>query len=62
MGYGAMGYGVMVLHDTENCALAYGAMQYNYGALGLSAMQKDQIIKILQIQFILYSNFRKGSI
>jgi hypothetical protein len=67
-----MGYGVMVLRDAENCnkvmapchhgALAYGAMQYNHGALGLGAVQKDQIVKNLQIRFILCSSFRKGSI
>jgi hypothetical protein len=44
----AMGYGVMVLHDAKNCnkvivpceygALAYGAIQYNYGALRLGAV------------------------
>jgi hypothetical protein len=68
----AMGYGVMVLHDAKNCnkviapydhgALAYGAMQYNHGALELGAVQNGQIVKFLQIQFILYSSFRKGSI
>jgi hypothetical protein len=70
--HGAMGYGAMVLHDAENCnkvmapcdhgALAYGAMQYNHGALGLGAVQKGQIVKFLQIRFILCSSFRKGSI
>jgi hypothetical protein len=55
MGYGAMVTlpGAMVLHDAENynkviapCdhgALAYGAMQYNHGVLGLGAVQKGQI-------------------
>jgi hypothetical protein len=67
--YGAMGYGAMVLYNTENCnevmtpcdhgALANGAMQYNHGALRLGAVQKGQIVKILQIRFILYLNFRK---
>jgi hypothetical protein len=48
--HGAMGYGVMVLHDAENynkvmapCdhgALANGAMQYNHGALRLGTVQK----------------------
>jgi hypothetical protein len=70
--HGAMGYGAMVLHDAENCnkvmapcdhgALAYGAMQYNHGALGLGAVQKGQIVKFLQIRFILCSSFRKRSI
>jgi hypothetical protein len=70
--HGAMGYTAMVLYDTENCnkvmapcdhgALAYGAMQYNHSALGLSAVQKGQIVKFLQIRFILCSSFRKGSI
>jgi hypothetical protein len=75
--HGTIGYGAMVLHDAENCnkvmapcdhgalaygALAYGAMQYNHGALELGAVQKDQIVKFLQIRFILYSSFRKGSI
>jgi hypothetical protein len=55
--HGAMGYGAMVLHDAENynkvmapCdhgALAYGAMQYNHGALGLDAVQNGQIVKFL---------------
>jgi hypothetical protein len=54
----------MILHGTENCnkvmascdyaALAYGAMQYNHGVQRLDAVQKGQIIKKLQIQFILY--------
>jgi hypothetical protein len=67
--HGVMGYGAMVLHDAENCnkimapcnhgALAYGAMQYNYGALELGVVQKGQIVKFLQIRFILCSNFRK---
>jgi hypothetical protein len=58
-----MGYGVMVLHGAENCnkvmvlcdhgALACGAMQYNHGALGLGVVQKGQIVKFLQIWFIL---------
>jgi hypothetical protein len=70
--HGAMRYGAMVLHDAENCnkvmapcdhgALAYGAMQYNHGALELGAVQKGQIVKFLQIRFILCSSFRKGSI
>jgi hypothetical protein len=70
--HGAMGYGAMVLHDVENynkvmasCdhgALAYDAMQYNHGALELDAVQKGQIVKFLQIRFILYSSFRKVSI
>jgi hypothetical protein len=74
MGYIAMVtlHGAMILHDVKNCnkvmapcdhgALAYGAMQYNYDALGLGAVQKGQIMKFLQIRFILYSSFRKGSI
>jgi hypothetical protein len=67
-----MGYGVMVLHDAENynkimapCdhgALANGSIQYNHGALKLGAVQKDQIVKKLQIRFILYSSLRKGSV
>jgi hypothetical protein len=67
-----MGYGAIVLHDAENCnkvmapcnhgALAYGAMQYIHGALGLGAVQKGQIVKFLQIRFILCSSFREGSI
>jgi hypothetical protein len=46
--HGAMGYGAMVLHDTENCnklmasydhgVLANDAMQYNHGALRLGAV------------------------
>jgi hypothetical protein len=62
--HGAMGYDAMVLHDTENCnkvmasydhgALACGAIQYNHGALGLGAVQNGQIVKFLQIRFILY--------
>jgi hypothetical protein len=70
--FGVMGYGVMVLHDAKNynkvmapCdhgALAYGAMQYNYGALRLGAIQNGQIVKFLQIQFILCSSFKKESI
>jgi hypothetical protein len=42
--HGAMRYAAMVLHDAKNynkviapchySALAYGAMQYNHGALG----------------------------
>jgi hypothetical protein len=70
--HGAMGYGAMVLHNAKNynkvmapcdhSALAYGVMQYNYDALGLSIVQKGQIVKNLQIQFILCSSFRKGSI
>jgi hypothetical protein len=70
--HGAMRYGAMVLHDAENCnkvmascdhgALAYGAMQYNHGALRLGAVQKGQIMKFLQIWFILCSIFRKESI
>jgi hypothetical protein len=61
--HGAMGYGAMVLHGAKNCnkvmmscdhgALACGAMQYNHGVLGLGAVQKGQIVKFLQIQFIL---------
>jgi hypothetical protein len=61
--HGAMGYGAMVLHGAENCnkvmascdhgVLAYGAMQYNYGALGLGVVQKGQIVKFLKIRFIL---------
>jgi hypothetical protein len=61
--HGDMGYGAMVLHDTENCnkvmapcnhdTLACGAMQYNYGALGLGVVQKGQIVKFLHIRFIL---------
>jgi hypothetical protein len=61
--HGAMGYGVMVLHGAENCnkvtascdhgALACGAMQYNHGAMGLGVVQKGQIVKKLQIRFIL---------
>jgi hypothetical protein len=57
--HGAMGYGAMVLHGAENCnkvmascdhgALACGAMQYNYGVLGLGAVQNGQIVKFLQI-------------
>jgi hypothetical protein len=67
--HGAMGYGAVVLHDAENCnkviapcdhgALAYGVMQYNHGALGLGAVQKDQIVKFLQIWFILCSSLKK---
>jgi hypothetical protein len=70
--HGAMGYGAMVLHDAKTCnkvmapcdhgALAYGAMQYNHSALGLGVVQKGQIVKILQIQFILCLSFKKGSI
>jgi hypothetical protein len=70
--HGAIGYGAMVLQDTENCnkvmapcdhnALAYGDMQYNHDALGLGAVQNGQIVKFLQIRFILCSSFRKGSI
>jgi hypothetical protein len=37
-------------------------MQYNHGALGLGAMQKGQIVKFLQIRFILCWSFRKGSV
>jgi hypothetical protein len=61
--HGAMRYGAMVLHGAKNCnkvmssydhgALACGAMQYNHGALGLGAVQKGQIVKFLQIRFIL---------
>jgi hypothetical protein len=61
--HGAMGYGAMVLHGVKNCnkvmascdhgVLACGAMQYNHGALGLGAVQKGQIVKFLQIWFIL---------
>jgi hypothetical protein len=61
--HGAMGYGAMVLHGAKNCnkvmascdhgALAYAAMQYNHGAMGLGAVQKDQIVNFLQIRFIL---------
>jgi hypothetical protein len=67
-----MGYGAMVLHDAENCnkvmapcdhgVLANGAMQYNNGALRLGAVQKGQIVKFLQIWFILCLSFRKGSV
>jgi hypothetical protein len=65
MGYGVMVtlYDAMVLHGTENynkvtasCdhgALTCGSMQCNYGALGLGAVQKGQIVEFLQIQFIL---------
>jgi hypothetical protein len=70
--HGAMGYSAMVLHDAENynkvmatCdhgALANGAMQYNHGALKLGAVQKGQIVKKLQIRFILCSSLRKGSV
>jgi hypothetical protein len=70
--HGAMGYGTMVLHGAKNynkvmasCdhgALACGVMQYNHDALGLGAVQKGQILKFLQIQFILCSSFRKGSV
>jgi hypothetical protein len=68
--HGTMGYGAMVLHGAENCnkvmapcyhgALVYGAMQYNHGALGLGVVQKGQIVKNLQIRFILCLSFRKG--
>jgi hypothetical protein len=47
----------MVLHNAKNCnkvmalcdhdVLAYGAMQYNHGALRLGAVQKGQIVKFL---------------
>jgi hypothetical protein len=50
---------------TKSCdhdALAYGAMQYNHGALGLGERQKGQIVKFLQIRFILCLSFRKGLI
>jgi hypothetical protein len=70
--HGVMGCGAMVLHDIENCnkvmapcdhsALAYGAMQYNHGALGLGAVQKGQIVKKLQIRFILYLSLKKMTI
>jgi hypothetical protein len=46
----------------DHGALAYGAMQYNHGALELGAIQKGQIVKFLQIRFILCSSFRKGSL
>jgi hypothetical protein len=59
----AMGYDAMVPHDAENYnkvttswdhdALACGAIQYNHGVLGLDVVQKGQIVKKLQIQFIL---------
>jgi hypothetical protein len=74
MGYGVMVtlHGAMVLHDAENCnkvmapcnhgALAYDAVQYNHGALGLGVIQKGQIVKFLQIRFILDLSLRKGSI
>jgi hypothetical protein len=61
--HGVMGYVVMVLHGIKNCnnvtascdhgALAWGAMQYNHGVLGLGAVQKGQIMIFLQILFIL---------
>jgi hypothetical protein len=61
--HGAMRYSAMVLHDAENCnkvialcdhgVLAYGAMQYNHGVLGLGVVQKGQIVKFLQIQFFI---------
>jgi hypothetical protein len=61
--YDTMGYDAMVLHGAENynkvtasCdhgALACGSMQCNYGALGLDAVQKGQIMDFLQIWFIL---------
>jgi hypothetical protein len=35
-------------------------MQYNHGALGLGVVQKDQIVKFLQIRFILCLSFKKG--
>jgi hypothetical protein len=70
--HGAMGYSAMVLHDAENCnkvmapcdhgALANGAMQYNHGVLRLGAVQKGQIVKFLQIWFILCLSFRKMSV
>jgi hypothetical protein len=51
--HGVMGYGVMVLHNAQNCnkvmtpcdhgTLANGAMQYNHGALRLGAVQKGEI-------------------
>jgi hypothetical protein len=37
-------------------------MQYNHGTLGLGAVQKGQIVKNLQIRFILCWSFRKGSV
>jgi hypothetical protein len=61
--YDAMGYDAIVLHGAENynkvtasCdhgALTCGSMQCNYGALRLGAVRKCQIVKFLQIQFIL---------
>jgi hypothetical protein len=54
-----MGYDAMV---TLHGAMRYGAMQYNHGALRLGAVQKGQIMKFLQIWFILCSIFRKESI
>jgi hypothetical protein len=33
----------------DHGVLAYGAMQYNHGALRLDAVQKGQIMKFLQI-------------
>jgi hypothetical protein len=53
----------MVLYGTENCnkvmtsydygVLAYSAIQYNHDVLRVGAVQRGQIVKNLQIRFIL---------
>jgi hypothetical protein len=61
--HGAMGYGAMILHGAKNCnkvmascdhgALACDVMQYKHVARGLGAVQKGQIVKFVQMRFIL---------